>query len=73
MLSKDHLRNVYIAVSLNNNNLVMENITCIWVHRFGVDSLNELKFQNQVISNNKELSITVRKENDQSEKNNLGD
>ena len=73
MLSKDHLRNVYQDASLNKNTLVMEKITCIWAHRFGVYSLNELKLQKQVLSNNelenkKELFIPAIKENDQSEK-----
>ena len=42
MLLKNHLKEVFKKASLENNILLKENIVLKWVHRFGIDSLNDL-------------------------------
>ena len=42
MLLKNHLIEVFKKASLENNILLKENIVLKWVHRFGIDSLNDL-------------------------------
>ena len=42
MLLKNHLIEVFKQASLENNLLLRENIVFKWVHRFGIDSLNDL-------------------------------
>ena len=42
MLLKNHLIEVFKKASLENNFLVKENVVLKWVHRFGIDSLNDL-------------------------------
>ena len=42
MLLKNHLIQVFKKASSENNILLKENIVLKWVHRFGIDSLNDL-------------------------------
>ena len=42
MLLKNHLIEVFKKASSENNSLLKENIVLKWVHRFGIDSLNDL-------------------------------
>ena len=42
MLLKNHLIVVFKKASSENNILLKENIILKWVHRFGIDSLNDL-------------------------------
>ena len=42
MLLKNHLIEVFKQASLENNFLLKENVILKWVHRFGIDSLNDL-------------------------------
>ena len=42
MLIKNHLIEVFKKASSENNILLKENIVLKWVHRFGIDSLNDL-------------------------------
>ena len=42
MLLKNHLIEVFKKASLENNFLLKENVVLKWVHRFGIDSLNDL-------------------------------
>ena len=42
MLLKNHLIEVFKKASSENNILLKENIVLKWVHRFGIDSLNNL-------------------------------
>ena len=42
MLLKYHLIVVFKKASLENNFLLKENVVLKWVHRFGIDSLNDL-------------------------------
>ncbi len=45
MLLKNHLVEVFKKASSENNILLKENIVLRWVHRFGIDSLNDLLIQ----------------------------
>ena len=42
MILKNHLIEVFKKASSENNILLKENIVLKWVHRFGIDSLNDL-------------------------------
>ena len=42
MLLKNHLIEVFKQASLEKNFLLQENVVLKWVHRFGIDSLNDL-------------------------------
>ena len=42
MLLKNHLIEVFKKATSENNILLKENIILKWVHRFGIDSLNDL-------------------------------
>ncbi len=42
MLLKNHLIKIFKQASLENNFLLKENVVLKWVHRFGIDSLNDL-------------------------------
>jgi len=42
MLLKNHLIEVFKKASSENNFLLKENVVFKWVHRFGIDSLNDL-------------------------------
>ena len=42
MLLKNHLIELFKQASLENNFLLKENVVLKWVHRFGIDSLNDL-------------------------------
>ena len=42
MLLKNHLIEVFKQASLENNYLLKDNVVLKWVHRFGIDSLNDL-------------------------------
>ena len=42
MLLKNHLIEVFKKASLEKNIFLKENIVLKWVHRFGIDSLNDL-------------------------------
>jgi len=72
MLLKNHLIEVFKQASLENNFLLKENVVIKWVHRFGIDSLNDLLIhsslqkQNQDEEENQEqisLIDEVHKEN----------
>ena len=47
MFLKDHLKDTYQKASFDKNHLMVENIINRWVHRFGLESLNELVVKNQ--------------------------
>ena len=42
MLLKNHLIEVFKKASLENNFLLKEHVVLKWVHRYGIDSLNDL-------------------------------
>ena len=52
MLLKNHLIEVFKKASLENNFLLKENIVLKWVHRFGIDSLNDLLIHSPVQKEN---------------------
>ena len=60
MLLKNHLIEVFKQASLENNSLLKDNVVHKWVHRFGIDSLNDLL-----------IHSSLQKEN-QHEEENLG-
>ena len=49
MLLKNHLIEVFKKASLENNLLLKENIVIKWVHRFGIESLNDLLIHNPAL------------------------
>ena len=49
MLLKNHLIEVFQKASSENNILLKENIILKWVHRFGIDSLNDLLIQSSAL------------------------
>ena len=54
MLLKNHLIEVFKKASKENNFLLKENIVLKWVHRFGIDSLNDLLIHSPVQKENHE-------------------
>ena len=54
MLLKNHLIEVFKKASSENNFLLKENIVLKWVHRFGIDSLNDLLIHSPVQKENQE-------------------
>ena len=52
MLLKNHLIEVFKQASLENNFLLKENVVLKWVHRFGIDSLNDLLIHNSLQKEN---------------------
>ena len=71
MLLKNHLIKVFKKASSENNFLLKENIVLKWVHRFGIDSLNELLIHSSAPSENHEEEnqeqITLIDENHEEE------
>jgi len=55
MLLKNHLIEVFKQATLENNFLLKENVVLKWVHRFGIDSLNDLLIHSSLQKENKEL------------------
>ena len=53
MLLKNHLIEVFKQASLENNFLLKENVVLKWVHRFGIDSLNDLLINSSLQKENK--------------------
>ena len=72
MLLKNHLIEVFKKASSENNFLLKENIVLKWVHRFGIDSLNDLLIHSPVQKENheeeKQEQITLIDENHEEEK-----
>ena len=66
MLLKNHLIEVFQKASSENNILLKENIVLKWVHRFGIDSLNDLLIHSPVQKKNQE-QITLIDENHEEE------
>ena len=54
MLLKNHLIEVFKKASSENNFLLKENIVLKWVHRFGIDSLNDLLIHGPIQEENHE-------------------
>ena len=51
---KNHLIEVFKQASLENNFLLKENVVLKWVHRFGIDSLNDLLIYSSLQKENQE-------------------
>ena len=54
MLLKNHLIEVFKQASLENNSLLKDNVVLKWVHRYGIDSLNDLLIHSSVQKENNE-------------------
>ena len=54
MLLKNHLIEVFKQASLENNSLLKDNVVLKWVHRFGIDSLNDLLIHSSQQKENQE-------------------
>jgi len=71
MLLKNHLIEVFKKASSENNILLKENIVLKWVHRFGIDSLNDLLIYSPLQKENHEEEnqeqITLIDENHEEE------
>ena len=71
MLLKNHLIEVFKKASSENNILLKENIVLKWVHRFGIDSLNDLLIHSPAQRENNEEEnqeqITLIDENNEEE------
>ena len=71
MLLKNHLIEVFKKASSENNFLLKENVVLKWVHRFGIDSLNDLLIHSPVQMKNHEEEnqeqITLIDENHEEE------
>ena len=52
MLLKNHLIEVFKKASTENNFFLKESIVLKWVHRFGIDSLNDLLIHSHVQNKN---------------------
>ena len=66
MLLKNHLIEVFKQASLENNSLLKDNVVHKWVHRFGIDSLNDLLIHSSLQKENQEqisLIDVVHEEN----------
>ena len=66
MLLKNHLIEFFKQASLENNFLLKENVVLKWVHRFGIDSLNDLLIYSSLQKENQEhisLIDNVHEEN----------
>ncbi len=66
MLLKNHLIELFKQASLENNFLLKENVVIKWVHRFGIDSLNDLLIHSSLQKENQEhisLIDEVQKDN----------
>ena len=60
MLLKNHLIEVFKKASSQNNIVLKENIVLKWVHRFGIDSLDDLLIHSPVQKENHEGEIKVQ-------------
>ena len=54
MFLKIHLIEVFKQASLENNSLLKDNVVLKWVHRFGIDSLNDLLINSSLQKENQE-------------------
>ena len=54
MLLKNHLIEVFKQASSENNFLLKEYVVLKWVHRFGIDSLNDLLIHSSLQKENQE-------------------
>ena len=59
MLLKNHLIEVFKQASLENNFLLKENVVIKWVHRFGIDSLNDLLIHSSLQKENQEQTSLI--------------
>ena len=56
MILKDRLKHIFYRASIDNDIFVKEKIFLKWVHRFGLDSLNDLLVQSS-FSNQEKINL----------------
>ena len=66
MFLKDHLKKTYKQAYLDNDNFVKESIVIKWVHRFGIDSLNDLFLQIPVLKEEEKEEVNEEHINSES-------
>jgi len=67
MLLKNHLIEVFKQASLENNFLLKENVVLKWVHRFGIDSLNDLLIHSSPQKENQDLIFLIDEMHDENQ------
>ena len=67
MLLKNHLIEVFKQASLENNFLLKENVVIKWVHRFGIDSLNDLLIHSSLQKENQEKITLIGEVHDENQ------
>jgi len=67
MLLKNHLIEVFKQASLENNFLLKENVVLKWVHRFGIDSLNDLLIHSSLQKENQEKISLIDEEHEENQ------
>jgi len=67
MLLKNHLIEVFKQASLENNFLLKENVVLKWVHRFGIDSLNDLLIHSSLQKENQEQISLIDEVNEENQ------
>ena len=67
MLLKNHLIEVFKQASAENNFLLKENVVLKWVHRFGIDSLNDLLIYSPLQNENREQTILMDEVNEENQ------
>ena len=75
MLLKNHLIEVFKKASSENNFLLKENVVLKWVHRFGINSLDDLLMhssvqkENQQEENQEQISLIDEEHEEENQKN----
>ncbi len=67
MLLKNHLIEVFKQASIENNFLLKENVVLKWVHRFGIDSLNDLLIHSSPQKENQEQISLIDEVHDENQ------
>ena len=64
MFLKSHLKEVFKKAALENNFFLKEKILLKWVHRFGIESLNDLLIYSSALKENQEQISLIGEENE---------
>ena len=68
MFLKDHLKETFNKALIEDNTSVKDEIIIKWVHRFGLDSLNDLLIRNSVSieeENRDQIKLIEKEENEE--------
>ena len=64
---KNHLIEVFKQASLENNFLLKDDVVLKWVHRFGIDSLNDLLIHSSLQKENQEHISLIDQEHEENQ------